>query len=340
MSLDNLVYFNSNCAVNSIIKFINNDFILLEPNIRGKFIYTNNILVLIFSDGTKDTFDLSDTKNYYLSNRYGIYLYRREDHLIKTNFEPKSVGVAIGTYGSIAYVHLHLENSKKLYPTAKILVIDDYSLETKKIEKLCLSYGADFLSSPHHKGHFVGDVYIVANAIKWAYQHNLSYFYKLSRRFVPTINIEEIVKTIYHNEFAIYSNVCDWGIRSECMLMHTELWYKYCLSCLEDYIYFSTRDAMPHPVPEVLYTKLCKRFYYNISHANNIILNNELNSDKIKRGCVFGILPFTTNNRGLKSNNYLWHSANGKEDFYNYAKYLGLNYTISNFNPDFPYGSN
>lgn len=347
MMLEDMNYFKISCGVNSEIQFIyeQNCFILLQQNIIGKFELSNELLTLIFPDGTKDIFKLNhnhtDVINMIgdaeIGGQNAVCLYKRPKKQLNIDYKPKNIGLVIGTYGSVGHIHLQLENAKKNFPNIQILIIDDGSNKKNILKNLCQQYNVQFLSNNINYGHMIGDVKVVYDGLKWAKENNISYIYKLSRRFIPIVNLEKITNDIIKSEFATYSNVCDWGIRSECMLLHTDLWYTHCLNALEDFIKYSAKDGLPHPVPEVLYTRLCKRFYYALSAINNKILDDMLYTDYIKKGLIFGILPFLNNNRGEKSDNYLWHSCNTPMNYLSYSRYFGLNsYEISDFQCELP----
>jgi hypothetical protein len=68
-----------------------------------------------------------------------------------------SLSVVVGTHGSPAYVHLHLEARKRFYPDIPLLVHDDNSQEEEKLRELCQRYGAEFMTTGKHQGHFEGD---------------------------------------------------------------------------------------------------------------------------------------------------------------------------------------
>jgi len=68
-----------------------------------------------------------------------------------------NLGIVIGTCGTPAFIHLHLEISKRLYPE-KILVVDDDSSEFETIKNLCEEYNANFLPKTGLKTSFDGAV--------------------------------------------------------------------------------------------------------------------------------------------------------------------------------------
>jgi hypothetical protein len=55
-----------------------------------------------------------------------------------------SVGVVVGTFASAGNIHLHLEARRRFYPDVPLLVRDDASPDTMRLNDLCGDYGADF----------------------------------------------------------------------------------------------------------------------------------------------------------------------------------------------------
>lgn len=334
------IYFKIQCGVNSVIRFYNqNQFRLLENNVKGTFTLTDNKLTLVFPDGNTDTFNVQQTKDFYsgdslIGGKRGCLLTKLNSHFVNRipHYNNEQVGLVVGTFGSIAHIHLQLEMATREYPFAKILIIDDSSPLQDNLRKLCQEYNAEFITSKVNLGHMRGDVFIVSECLKWAKENNIPWVYKLSRRFLPMVNIFQDLSTITESEYATYSNTCDWGIRSECVLFNTYLWIERCYNALNDYLQYAIRDGLHHPVPEVLYTKLCKRFYYSVSLHNNNILDQNQNSQQLDRGCIFGLLPFLNSNRSEPSSTFLWHSSNSQNDFLKLSQKFNLPYQINDFN--------
>lgn len=80
------------------------------------------------------------------------------------SFAP-SVGVVIGTFAAVPYVHLQLESWRRNYPQTPLLVSDGASPVADELRKLCASYDAVFVSNPARLRQTVGDLsaYVIAH---------------------------------------------------------------------------------------------------------------------------------------------------------------------------------
>ena len=58
--------------------------------------------------------------------------------------DPLSIGVVIGTFAAVPYIHLHLEAWRRLFPHIRLLVHDDASPEQERLRRLCAEYGCEF----------------------------------------------------------------------------------------------------------------------------------------------------------------------------------------------------
>lgn len=101
----------------------------------------------------------------------------------------ENIGVAIGTCGTVPYVHLQLEMAKRFFGPGgiPILVVNDGKSErydAKGLASLCEDYGVEFFAG-EYLGHSIGDIRVFQQALKWAATRNIDIVVKLSRRFVP-----------------------------------------------------------------------------------------------------------------------------------------------------------
>lgn len=336
------IYFKISRNISSAIRFHNREhFTLLENNIRGRCTWANNKLVLIFNDGSRDVFDVSTEKESYsgdcnIGGKGVSALFRSNapelPQTISSSTAPPTMGIVIGTYGSVPHIHLQFENAKKLYAPCKILVVDDHSRESDALKALCDQYGHDFINAPIHYGHMRGDMFDYAQGLKWATDNGLSHVLKLSRRFIPRIDIVTESLGSIIQDFATYSNFCYWGVRTECILMNSVLWTQHCLNAIQETIDYSYRCALPDHIPEITMTRLCKRFYYRVSKVNNMALDEyQLSVHLQQKDCVIGMLRFLNHDRRYPSPNFLWRECNVEQDYADYAKSLGLPYEKRDF---------
>jgi len=142
-----------------------------------------------------------------------------------------SLGLVIGTYGSVPYIHLHLESWIRNCRDVPVLIHDDCSPHRDQLEDLCRDYGVDFYSNPSRCGHIVGDMMIYPHALHWAEERGLDILVKFSRRFVPVIPWQnELGLLAYKTQQATFSGRCEhesWTFRTDCVAMHVRSWLDY-----------------------------------------------------------------------------------------------------------------
>jgi len=123
----------------------------------------------------------------------------RRDELNITDVSNKSIkiGIVVGTYGTVPYVHLQLESHKRFHPNIPLLVHDDCSNNKNELMKLCNKYNVHFMSNDHRYGHQGGDWTVFVDGIKWADNMNIDVLIKISRRLLLIDNItDDLLKLI------------------------------------------------------------------------------------------------------------------------------------------------
>ena len=169
------------------------------------------------------------------------------------------LGIVVGTHGTPAFIHLHLEISKRLYPE-KILIVDDNSCESDKIKNLCEEYSVDFLpETGSTKGfydsiykvcinckqekltindicekcnkHFLGDISLTASGLRWAKTNNVELLVKFSRRFIPLYDWrQELVRIALTTNYPAYTSWDEdskFGFKTEAVAFTVDDWIKY-----------------------------------------------------------------------------------------------------------------
>lgn len=99
------------------------------------------------------------------------------------------IGQVIGTSGTVPYVHLQLEMSRRLFgDTMPTLVANDgVGPDSERLAALAQSYGAEYVDWPA-LGHSTGDLRIFRESMSWAKRLGLDVVVKFSRRFVPLVS--------------------------------------------------------------------------------------------------------------------------------------------------------
>src|ERR1700677_25728 len=98
---------------------------------------------------------------------------------------PLTVGLVVGTFAAVPYVHMHLEARRRFYPDVPLIVHDDASPNQRDLRRLCADYGCEFESNDTRRPLCIGDVSCLLGGLLWAKHIGLDIVVKMSRRFVP-----------------------------------------------------------------------------------------------------------------------------------------------------------
>lgn len=90
----------------------------------------------------------------------------------------------ISSYRLTPFVHLGLEQLRKLSPDSPILISDDTSDESRNIKALAERYGTAHICPKVKKGHFAGDVQSIINSLAFAEAQKCDIAVKLSQRLI------------------------------------------------------------------------------------------------------------------------------------------------------------
>jgi hypothetical protein len=84
----------------------------------------------------------------------------RNEHFMHKliNHPQPAVGLVIGTFAAVPYIHLALESWRLNYPAIPLLVSDDGSPNRDELHALCQRYGADFVSECQAKKAVTGRI--------------------------------------------------------------------------------------------------------------------------------------------------------------------------------------
>jgi hypothetical protein len=173
-----------------------------------------------------------------------------------------SIGIVIGTHGSVAYVHLGLELLRIHNPDVRVLVHDDSSDEQEWLAQLCSFYRADFVSTKGRRRETVGDASAFAEGLKWGEREGLDIVVKVSRRFLFDRPFAASLREVMHNlEYATATAPCahfSFGFRSECVAMAVEPWVRSgALAEFEEFV----RQNQPHGLPEAWHHELARKVH-------------------------------------------------------------------------------
>jgi hypothetical protein len=143
---------------------------------------------------------------------------------------PLAIGLVIGTFAAVPYVHLQLEARRRFYPDVPLIVHDDASPNQRDLRRLCADYGCEFESNDTRRPLCIGDVSCLLGGLLWAKHIGLDIVVKMSRRFVPlrdwSVELQELALA---SQYPTFSNICKtlgYGFRSECVGMAVNEWIR------------------------------------------------------------------------------------------------------------------
>jgi hypothetical protein len=241
-----------------------------------------------------------------------------------------SVGLVIGTFAAVPYVHLHLESWRRFYPSIPILVHDDCSPNQAHLQALCEEYGADFVSSPRRGRWTVGDMASYVEGFSWAGSRGIELLVKMSRRFIPLYNwIPGLQSLAFESQYPTFSNECkhfSFGFRTECIGFHVESWLR--AGALEEIRRPVLNDEpvfvegyLHNLAREVLRRQGCaaKQEYVKANprpeHADG-----------------YGVWEIMADKRVTRQPHILWHDCDQPVDYARVSAVYGLPYRLEDFN--------
>jgi hypothetical protein len=141
---------------------------------------------------------------------------------------PVAIGLVIGTFAAVPYIHLQLEARRRLYPHVPLLVHDDGSPKRDDLQRLCAEYGCEFECNDSRRPCNVGDVSCLLGGLLWAQRNGFDIIVKMSRRFIPlrdwTTELQELALASQYPTYSSFCKTYGLGFRSECVGMAVNEW--------------------------------------------------------------------------------------------------------------------
>ena len=237
------------------------------------------------------------------------------------------IGIVIGTYASLPYVHLQLESIKRLHPALPVLVHDDCSPQQSQLIDLCRQYGADFVTTTRHAGHPNGDAAAFAAGLRWARCKGFRLLVKISRRWIwKEPWLESLLDIEAASHCLTYSNLTTAygiGFRTECIGLNVQAWSQPSILQRIDYL-------TCHPVDGYLEAhihKIAKDI--EAADASAACYHKALIRQPDALG--YGVWDALGTSRTDKMASRLWHDIDQPADYAAYAQELGLSYAANDF---------
>jgi hypothetical protein len=240
-----------------------------------------------------------------------------------------SVGVVIGTFVAVPYVHLQLESRRRNDPHVPLLVSDDGSPMADELWELCGRYDAAFISNPSRLRQTVGDLSAYVNGFDWAESLGLDILVKFSRRFIPLHDWSKGLQDLaFESQLPTFSQSCDhfnFGFRTECIGFHCESWRA-------SGAYEKIRDQVARNEPifvEGFLHQLARQTAREngCPQAEEYVRRHPRPADR-DGYAAWGIMP---DHRTTRTPALLWHDSDSPFDYARAAAMYGLPYTQQDF---------
>jgi hypothetical protein len=273
--------------------------------------------------------------NIAAEERHGRFLMRtltvKGDALTQTHGIGRcaSVGVVVGTFAAVPYVHLHLEAALRYTPGVEFLIHDDASPDAGQLHALVTHYKHSLFVTPCRRHHSVGDMSAFNEGLKWAHRRKLDILVKMSRRFIPVAAwVSGLRLLAWRSQTSTYAASCPFHgfrIMTECMAMHVPSWWA---SGAAEEIRKSVKRNQFQWVEPYMYER-AQQAYDGSRHLRRCTSNEGSESPYAIWDMVQG------GRRSHGNHRRLWHELHSPADYAKLASSFGLEYLPRHFaNPD------
>ena len=251
---------------------------------------------------------------------------------------PPRVGIVIGTFAAVPYIHLQLEARRRFFPDIPLLVHDDASHESAALAALCRKYDCDFETNDRRQAPMLGDLSAFVGGLEWAAAREFDILLKVSRRWVFLTNwvpsLQALAVQSQYATFGSYTTSFNFGFRTECVGLAVAVWKN------EDFLV----DALYHlnqgqsVFVEVYVHDFARRFERkNCETAEKWRAAHPMREER--NGYALWTLLGT--DRCEKSPLFLWHDCCTPEDYLEVSQKWDLPYAPDDFtDPNQGGGSN
>ncbi len=242
--------------------------------------------------------------------------------------ENPRVGIVVGTFAAVPYVHLQLEARRRYYPGVPLLVHDDGSHKAGDFERLCREYGCDFEHNECRQPPCVGDLTAFVGGLVWAGMKKLDILLKVSRRWVFLEDwVPDLMALAVESQYATlgsYTTTFGFGFRTECLALSVAAWSSpVFLGDVTSVIRSGTSVFV-----EVYMHNFARQFErQNCVPADHWRYAHPMPDDR--NG--YALWPQMGIDRCTRSAGFLWHDSCGPADYSAVAHEWGLPYTLTDF---------
>lgn len=242
---------------------------------------------------------------------------------------PVAIGLVIGTFAAVPYIHLQLEARRRFYSHVPLLVHDDASPKHHELRRLCAEYGCEFESNDSRRPYCVGDVSCLLGGLLWAEQNRFDIIVKMSRRFIPRTNwAAELQSLALASQYPTYSSFCKsygFGFRSECVGMAVNEWIGN-----RAHEQLAMLAMAPHqPFVEGALHQIAKRMAD--FRCDRAIQWDEMRGPRPEDRAGYAPWDFMGTDRHERYPQFLWHDWAQPDDYAEQAQQWGLPYNWEDF---------
>lgn len=241
-----------------------------------------------------------------------------------------NIGIVVGTYAAVPYIHLQLEARKRFYPHVPILVHDDCSSKGKELIKLCEQYNCEFETNSKRQPHHLGDLTVFVGGMKWAEHKHLDILLKVSRRWLFLVDWTHSLKELaIESQYATFSNYTAsyaFGFRTECVGMSVKEWarssfYNKTVGKINEHKHVFVENYIHVLAQEI-----------ELNRCNKAKKWREMNPTQPERsGYAAWSLMGTDRIDKNPSGKYLWHDSHSTKQYMEQAAKWGLSYKEDDF---------
>lgn len=241
---------------------------------------------------------------------------------------PPRIGMVIGTFAAVPYIHLQLESWRLSYPDVPLLVHDDGSPQQETLASLCQDYGADFECNSSRQPPCVGDLTAFVGGLEWARRQQLDILLKVSRRWVFLVNwvtsLRALAMQSQYATFCSYTTSFGFGFRTECVGLAVKQWHSPIF--LDDALCRIERGESVFV--EAYVHEFARRFERsNGPTAERWRAAHVMPEDK----SGYALWSLIGTDRCERSSSFLWHDCSSAADYQSAAAEYGLQYESAAF---------
>ena len=226
-------------------------------------------------------------------------------------------------------VHLHLESRRRFYPQVPMIVHDDGSDQTERLQELCVAYGANFFSPQESLGPARAHISATLLAVQSAQQLGLELAVTMSHDFIPLANwVPQLQHLAATSQYAAYGGETrEGGLRSECLAFHAPSWSaEEWEARMEGAVESGLGDA--GSVGDFLHD-LARAVQAGAASEANAAYERLYPREPVTGG--YGFWPWLGQDDTQRQPSLLWRGADSAWEYYRLALAYGLPYQYADF---------